>query len=180
MGGIVDLNDYRIQRAVSKGFGPWRTRFGKDYGAATRLADLCDHTIQSLAQPGDQSTEAFYELIMGCLDLGNLHKFGELDNATRMQVVEIHLFLADQVRFEMMRRLGWVRPFDCGRHPLVAIILKHAELRTCGSHPPELHEGHPQHAAYAALDRRDREAFIRRLLRAALESFARAISPAPG
>jgi hypothetical protein len=39
-----------------------------------------------------------------------------------MQVVDIHLLLADHVRFEMMRRLGWLRNLPCGRYSLVELV----------------------------------------------------------
>ena len=82
-----------------------RTFLGEAFGAHTRIADLPDKVILGLAQPGDASSTAFYELIMGVLDLGPAAKFFYLSNDEQMRVVDIHLLLADQVRFEMMRRI---------------------------------------------------------------------------
>ena len=45
-------------------------------------------------------------MIMGVLDLGPAAKFNYLPTEQQMQVVDIHLFLADHMRFEMMLRLN--------------------------------------------------------------------------
>ena len=59
---------------------------------------------------------------MGILGLGAAPKFNYLDREEQMMVVDIHLFLADQVRFEMMRRLGWLDNFTCERYRLLEMV----------------------------------------------------------
>jgi len=81
---IVDLQSFRERALEQKSFGPWQKRFGESFGAHTRISDLSDKTLFSLAQPGETSTTAFYELIMGALDLGPAAKFYYLANDEQM------------------------------------------------------------------------------------------------
>jgi hypothetical protein len=169
---IVDLQSFRDKALEQRSFGPWQKRFGESYGVGCRIADLSDKTLFFLAQPGENSSIAFYEMIMGALDWGPAAKFYYLSNADQMRVVDIHLLIADQVRFELMRRLGWVQGLPCGDRSLVEMVLKSDQTkRAVRSSPPELNESHPEYGAYKQLAVGDREVFIRRLLREALEEF---------
>ena len=125
---VVDLETYRTKAVEERGFSAWRNRFGQSYGAKTRLADLSDSTLYFLALPGEETAGAFYELIMGVLGLGEAPRFYYLSNADQMRVVDIHFFLADQVRFEMMHRLGWVSSRD------MSVLSDFAIIRSAGGH----------------------------------------------
>ena len=155
-----------------RGFGPWRKRFGEAFDSKTRIVDLSDDTLYYLAQPGESSSVAYYELIMGVLDLGAASKFHYLGNRDQMLIVDIHLFLADQMRFEMMRRLDWIRTYAGGKYSLVNMILKFEKVKIkCREYPPDLAESNPDYATYTQLTVGDKEVFIRRMLQEALESF---------
>ncbi len=119
---IVDLQTYRTRALEQRGFGPWQNRFGESFDSTTRIVDLSDSTLYYLAQPGESSSVAYYEFIMGILDLGAAPKFHYLGNRDQMMVVDIHLFLADQMRFEMMRRLEWIRTFEGGKYSLLEMV----------------------------------------------------------
>ena len=121
---VVKLQTYREKALKQRCFGPWEKRFSESYDIATGLCDLSDKTIYYLSLPGDHSTHAFYELIMGVLDLDQTAGFHYLDNAAQLHVVDIHLFVADQVRFELMRRLGWVRSFSAEKSTLLEMVQK--------------------------------------------------------
>ncbi|MEJ5357188.1 MAG: hypothetical protein WHT06_00815 [Desulfobacterales bacterium] len=169
---VVDLAAFRRKTLAQKAFGPWRARFGEEYGVETRPADLSDRTLLFLATPGDESANAFYELILGALDLGPAPRFFYLDNEEQLRVVDIHLVLADLVRFELMRRIGWLKAVPASELPLVELIRRFEEQRAAlRDRPPELAESHPGYEAYRSLPRGDREVFIRRLLREAIEVF---------
>jgi hypothetical protein len=116
---IINLQKYQTRVIEQRGFEPWLKRFGESYGQTTRLSDISDRTIYFLAVPGELGNVAFYELIMGILDLGEASEFHEIDRDKQMQVMDIHLFLVDIVRFEMMHRLGWIDKLAClqGSHP---------------------------------------------------------------
>ena len=89
-----------------------------------------------------------------------------------MRVVDIHLFLADQVRFEIMRRLNWLVHLPCKMHDLVQLVQEFDSVKpACKATPPELAASHPEYDAYRKLAHGDKEVFIRRKLQDALEAF---------
>ena len=172
MSRILDLESYRDKVVEAKAFGPWQKRFGESYGTATRLADLSDDTLYFLAKPGEEAAAAFYELIMGVLGLGKGAKFYYLGETDQLAVVDRHLFLADQVRFELMRRLGWLTSFPGESRTLLQVVLNYdtvkAEIREQSA---TLSESHPDYAAYNELSPADKQVFLRRRLLKALEAF---------
>jgi hypothetical protein len=169
---IVDFQSFREKTLEHRSFGPWRNRFGESYGARARISDLSDLTLFSLAQPGETSSTAFYELIMGSLDIGPAARFYYLSNDLQMRVIDMNLVLADHVRFEMMRRLGWLKRLPCADHSLIEMILKFDAVKEqTRLNPPVLSESHPNYGAYRQLSGGDKEVFIRRLLPEALEAF---------
>ncbi|MBR9979894.1 MAG: hypothetical protein KFF50_02595, partial [Desulfatitalea sp.] len=94
-----------------------------------------------------------------------------------LRVVDIHLFLADQVRFEMMRRIGWLARYGATQYPLFEMVRRFNEIQlACRQDPPALAPSHPDYPEYIALTHRDRDVFIRRLLPAALERFQQKFS----
>ena len=169
---IVDLQRYRIRAVEQRGFGPWKKRFGELFDSTSHIFDFSDSTLFYLAQPGEPSSVAYYELIMGILNLGAAPDFHYLSNRDQMTVVDIHLFLADQVRFEMMRRLEWIRAFEGGKFSLLEMVQEFNKVRTtCKQNPPELAESNSEYAAYKQLTAGDKEVFIRRMLQVALDTF---------
>jgi hypothetical protein len=174
MADIVDLQSYRTKAVEDRCFGPWRKRFGEPMSTDTRLDGLSDKTIYYLAQPGENSSTAYYELIMGVLDLGWASKFHYLGNRDQMRVVDIHLFLADQVRFEMMKRLGWLEQPPAESNSILELVQHFDRLRTvCKRSPPQLDPSHPGNESYQQLSPGDKEVFIRRMLTEALEAFSK-------
>jgi hypothetical protein len=169
---VVDLHHYRTRMVEQRAFGPWRQRFGESYDAHSHLSDLSDKTLYFLAQPGEDSSLAYYEMIMGVLDFGPATKFNYLASEQQMQVVDIHLFLADQMRFEMMRRLGWLETLPCQDFSIISMVQTYEQMHNrFKDHPPGLSPSHPGHAAYQKLAAREKEVFIRQMLRQALEEF---------
>jgi hypothetical protein len=169
---VVDIQTYRAKAFKERVFGPWQKRFDESYGIDIRLSELSNKTLYFLAQPGENSATAYYELIMGILDLGPTAKFNHLLNREQMRVVDIHLFLADQVRFEIMRRLKWLAQLRCKTQSLVQMVQDFDTVKfACKANPPELAASHPDYDAYRQLAHGDREVFIRRMLQDALEAF---------
>ena len=119
---VVDLQTYRTKAVEQRGFGPWQKRFHETFDSTTRLENLSDTTLYFLAQPGELSSVAYYEVIMGVLHFGDASEFYSLDNSDQMLVVDLHLFLADQVRFEMMRRLKWITGFEGIKYSILQMI----------------------------------------------------------
>jgi hypothetical protein len=169
---VVNIQAYRAQVLQQRTFGPWEKRFEESYSLKTRLSDLSDKTIYFLAQPGENSSIAYYEFIMGILDIGPATKFNYLPNREQMRVVDIHLFLADQVRFEVMRRLNWLVHLPCEKYNLVEMVQDFDKIKPeCRANPPLLAASHPDNISYRELADGDKEVFIRRMLRDAIEAF---------
>lgn len=172
MAKIVDLETYRTKTAEQRGFGPWSKRFDELYNKETRLSDLSAKTLFFLAQPGEDSAVAYYELIMGVLDLGEGLKYYYLNKKDQLAIMDIHLFLADQIRFEMMHRLGWLASFPCDQYTLLAIVQHFEQVKmACKDKHPELASTHHDFETYSKLMRGDKDIYIRRLFREALDSF---------
>jgi hypothetical protein len=109
---------------------------------------------------------------MGILGLGPPTKFDYLPSEEQMRVVDIHLFLADQMRFEMMRRLEWLDSLPCQNTRIIEMVQDFDEVKTvCRDNPPGLAPSHPGYGSYQKLATRDKEVFIRQMLREALEKF---------
>ena len=169
---VVNIQSYRAKVLQQRTFGQWEKRFKESYNLQTRLSDLSDKTLYFLAQPGEDSSTAFYELIMGILDLGPAIKFNYLPNKEQMRVVDIHLFLADQVRFEVMRRLKWLVKLPCEKCNLIKMVQDIDKIKPeSKENPPELSASHPDNVSYQQLAVGDKEVFIRRMLRDAIEAF---------
>jgi hypothetical protein len=115
---------------------------------------------------------------MGVLGLGPATKFDYLQSEKQMRVVDIHLFLADQMRFEMMRRLEWLDDLPCQNHSIIHMVQAFDEVKsTCSGQPPGLSPSHPGYSAYMKLTTRDKQVFIRQMLREALEKFQARLKP---
>ena len=172
MAEIVNLRTYRTRMVEQRGFGPWQKRFGETYDQKTILADLSDKTLYLLAQPGEEYSVAFYELIMGILGIGKALKFYYLDEKEQIMVMNSQLFLADQVRFEMMRRLGWLKSFPCDSYSLLEIVEDFDKVDAlCKRKIPEIAAHHPNYPDLKEIVGMDREVLIRRMLPEALEAF---------
>jgi len=92
----------------------------------------------------------------------------------QVRVMDMHLLLADQVRFEMMRRLGWLDRFSGEDYALFDWVRHFESLKTpCRAIPPMLSKAHEGYERYCRLGDREKETFIRRLLPEALTAFAR-------
>ena len=176
---IVDLDQYRLSVAEKRAFAPWRQRFGESCKVGTTLPDLSDQTVYHLSVPGEESTTAYYELIMGALGLGLAAKFFYLENEQQMRVVDIHLVLADQVRFDLMRRLQWVSEYPAGHIALLALVMEFDHFKTVLKEQPlRLDTHHPGYEVYESLIPREQASFIRRLLPKALDTFKARIGDA--
>ena len=169
---LLDLTAYRSKAIERRAFASWEKRFGESYGVETRLADLTDKTLYFLAKPGEQTALAHYELIMGILDMGKGPKFYYLDGEDQLMVSDVQLFLIDQVRFELMRRLGWLASFPGQDYPLFEMVQAFETIKgEVGQKPVALSRSHPEYDAYNKLINADKQVFMRRKIVAALKKF---------
>lgn len=176
MNKVIDLNSYRIQATRKKCFSAWEKRFNETFLLTICLGDISDQTLYRLAHPGEESSNAFYEFIMGALDLGPTAKFGYLEEKEKLRIIDLHLFLADNARFELMWRLGWLNRYAAQEIQLVELVQKAAEYKLkFKDQIPELSPTHTEYDNFRGLIPRDKDALIRRLLIPALEEFKQRI-----
>jgi hypothetical protein len=87
-------------------------------------------------------------------------------------ILDIHLFISDQIRFEMMFRLGWLERFVGNHASLFEMVTAFVRVhKRCRDRPPLLAKDHADYEAYAELIERDQQVFIRRMMIPALEEF---------
>ena len=121
---IIDLERFRSKIAADQGFRSWLARFQEQFGPDTRLQDLSPFTLLYLATPGEENLFVFFDLVMGARGLGGSLRFrlDDLDNDIKMKTIDCAFALVDRVRFEVMRRLGWVAALPKGDVPIIALV----------------------------------------------------------
>jgi hypothetical protein len=109
---------------------------------------------------------------MGVKNLGKGAQFHSLDTSQKMAIMDIAIFLLDQLRFECMRRLGWINGYATMTIPMVDLISKfETGFAAAKNQTPELSPAHPRYQDYLNEFDMDRGAFLRRLIPEAIETF---------
>ncbi len=174
MAQIFHIATYREQSALQAGFKQWGRCFKGDFTIGTRFGDLNAAILCRLSDPTEPCEVLYYPLILGFLGQDANQSFERLDTTIQIQVVDIHLFLTDQVRFEMMRRMGWLARLAAGQYPIFDMVRRFDRIRElCQQDPPLLSETHSGYSEYKSLVPRDQQVFIRRMFPSALEAFKR-------
>jgi len=162
---VIGMEQGRLLILVKKGFRNWVSRFGEHFDAGTTLADISIKTLSFLAQAQEKETFYLYDLIMSLNEWGSGFEFNELEPARKMAVIDQYLFLLDQIRFECMRRLGWLESYPGRNTALVDMIVQFESLGPrLQAQLPVLSKGHPRYKEYLALNTFDRESFVRKLI----------------
>jgi hypothetical protein len=169
---IVNLSEQRRHMAAKRGFQSWEHRFGGVHDAQTRLGDLSDASLKELIRGGAEGSMPLYDCIMGILGLGLGPRFYYMENKERLFVMDIALFLLDQLRFQAMRRLAWVDDSPLFHIPIVDLILDFSSKYVSMQHwTPTMASSHPMYVDYMETFETDRGSFVRRLIPQALEEF---------
>jgi hypothetical protein len=182
MADVIDLERFRSKMAADQGFRSWLDRFQEQFGPETRLQDLSPTTLLYLATPGEENLYVFFDLVMGAQGLGGSVRFrlDDLDNDTKMKIMDTAFALVDRVRFEVMRRLGWVVQVPEADVPIIE-LLREVWRRGAGysQEAPVLSTDYPDYPAYAKLSPMDRMVFLRRLIPRAVIRFQEQMEQAP-
>jgi hypothetical protein len=169
---ILDFEQQRRRLAARRGFAAWSRCFPDPFDEQTPVEALSDPTLRTLIQGGDDSSLLLYELIMGIMRLGKGAKFHDLESHVKLEIMDITLFLLDQLRFEVMRRLGWVEPSLFVGVPIFDLVEDFAgTYAPMKNHTPALLRSHPRFHEYLEVFEGDRSVFIRKLVPEALELF---------
>ena len=171
---VIDLERFRAKMAADQGFRTWLARFQEQFGPETRLRDLSPATLLYLASPGEENLYVLFDLVMGARGLGGSVRFrlDDLEHAARLKIMDTAFALMDRLRFELMRRLGWVEEVPGGEEPIIRLVEQAWGRETdFAREVPRLAGEHPDYAAYARLNPMDRAVFIRRLIPQAVNAF---------
>lgn len=180
MAEVIDLERFRSKVAADQGFRSWLARFEEQFGPDTRLLDLSPSTLLYLATPGEENLYVLFDLVMGARGLGGSLRFrlDDLDNDTKMKIMDCAFALVDRVRFEVMRRLGWVTMVPEEEVPIIALVDRAWRLGArFGQEAPTLAPEHPEFPAYARLSPMDRVVFLRRLIPRAVGTYRDEVEP---
>jgi hypothetical protein len=165
MSQVIDLKEGRLLLAVKRGYRNWTSRFKEDFGPDTRLCHISFKALSYLAQGRDEGAFYLYDLIMNLKDLGSGFEFNALDPKNKMAVMDLHLFLLDRIRFECMKRLGWLEGYPGEGFTLVELIMQFDELAPgLQAEIPLLSQDHPDYPRFFAVNAFDKEGVIRKLI----------------
>lgn len=171
MSVVIDLSEKRQALIVKRAYRNWGARFGEDFGVATCLSGLSLQTLTFLAQGKEKGTFYIYELIMTLQGMGSGFEFADLSPKNKMDVIDQYLFILDRIRFECMKRLGWIEAYPGEDYPLVEMVLQFDRVAPgLQAEIPRLSAGHPGYDEYRRLSTFDREAFVRKLIPKALKA----------
>jgi hypothetical protein len=179
---IIDLERFRSKIAADQGFRSWLARFQEQFDPDTRLQDISPSTLLYLATPGEENLYVFFDLVMGARGLGGSVRFrlDDLDNDMKMKIMDTAFALVDRVRFEVMRRLGWVESMAEAEVPIIELVRRAWRLGAgFGQEAPALLPEHPDYPAYAPLSPMDRSVWVRRLIPRAVARFREQVEGAP-
>jgi hypothetical protein len=174
MAEVIDLERFRSRVAADQGFHTWLARFKEQFGPETRLQDLSPSTLLYLASPGEENLYVFFDLVMGAQGLGDSVRFrlDDLEYDAKLKIMDTAFALVDRVRFELMRRLGWVEEVPGGENSIIQLVQQAWRRETdFAREVPRLCRDHPDYGAYAPLNPMDQAVFIRRLIPQAVAAF---------
>ncbi len=170
MTDIVDFQKVRQDKKARRGYRNWANRFKEDFGLSTCLSHISNKTLALLASGKGDSSFYLYDLIMNLEDMGSGLEFKSLGTKEKMMVMDRYLFLLDRMRFEYMKRLGWLERYAGEGVTLVELVLGFDQLAPAmQAECPVLSQDHPDYARFNEMKSFEKEGFIRMLLFSALK-----------
>lgn len=172
MAEVLVMREQKRYLIGKRAYESWKRRFSEPFEADTRPRDLSDSTLAVLIEGSEDASMPLYELIMGVLGLGKGPRFYSLDTSEIMLVTDITLFLLDQLRFEALRRLGWIDDWHTVHIPLLDLVEQFSTAFSNSRHgTPSLSSRHPRFQEYQTVFEGDQGPFIRRLIPEAVKLF---------
>ena len=167
---VVDFEKARLDLAVKKAYRNWVSKLGESFSSKTQLSQLSVRSLAFLAQGKEKNPFYLYDLIMNLLNLGSGFEFDELRSKQKMAVVDRYLFLLDRIRFEYMKRLGWLESYLGEEFTLVELVIQFEALAPgLQTKTPALSRNHPDYDKFSKADAFEKEEFIRKLIPKALK-----------
>lgn len=165
MSEVIDLEQGRLLRAARKGYRNWMSRFKEDFGLETKLSRISTGTLSFIAQGEEKGAFYLYDLILNIRGMGSGFDFDRLSPKEKMEVIDQYIFLLDRIRFECMKRLGWLDSYPGEDFTLVELISGFNRLAPgLQAKVPTLSRNYPRYDVYSKMNTFDRETFIRKLI----------------
>lgn len=169
---VVSLEQVRRDKEARAAFGRWERRLGHRPAADAALPDLPDAALHQLAELGHQATLAIYDVVLGVRGLGPGERYPDLEARQKLEALDVFLFLADQIRFEVMVRLGWLDPGPVRGAGILEMAKNYRRFQAeAGRQPLRLTKAYP---SYQQVERRmglEPEAVVRSVIPQALAAF---------
>ncbi len=166
---VLSIEQARLDVAIRRGFRNWKSEFNEGFNRETRLSDISGKTLAQLALGKDKSTFYLFDLIMNLRNLRSGFEFRELSPQEKMSVMDQYLFLLDRVRFEYMKRIGWLETYPGEEFTLVDLVVNYEKLgQRLHRATPLLSRDHAAYAEFREMNSFEREELIRKLIPKAL------------
>jgi hypothetical protein len=176
-GQVINLAQARQDKEAKAAYGRWAKRLGHTPAHGDRLADLPPAVLAELGELGHQATLALYDVVLGVRGWGAGERYPHLEPRAKLEALDAFLFLVDQVRFELMARLGWLKPTGVSHFSLIELARDYRGIAAReGQQPLRLTEAYP---AYEQVRRRleiEPEAVVRSVIPQALAAFRRELA----
>jgi hypothetical protein len=145
-------------------------RVSRDFSAEPRLSDISRKTLSQRALGKDNSTLYLFALIMHLRNLGSGFEFSELSPQDKMSVMDQYLFLLDRIRFEYMKRIGWLEAYPGEESTVVDLVVQYEQIgQRLFRATPLLSRNHAVYAEFCGMNSFEREELIRKLIPKALK-----------
>jgi hypothetical protein len=162
---VIDLKKARLELAARRGYRNWVTRFNEVFDFETRPSDVSLETLSHLAKGKGENAFCLYDLIMNLLELGSGFELNELDSEDKMIVIDRYLFLLDIIRFEYMKRCGWLESYPGEDLAFTEVILDFTKLGpSLQAELPLLSPDHPDYSRFLEMNTFEKTEFIRKLV----------------
>jgi len=167
---VLHMRQARLDLAIRRGFRNWKSEFHEDFSGGTRLSDISRKTLSQLALGKDKSTFYLFDLIMNLRNQGSGFEFSELSPQDKMSVMDQYLFLLDRIRFEYMKRIGWLEAYPGEESTVVDLVVQFEQIgQRLFRATPLLSRNHAANAQFRGMNSFEREELIRKLIPKALK-----------
>jgi hypothetical protein len=179
MSKVVSIESLKNQKAAQRGFREWQRLFKSlpVLDENTLWSDLPDELVLFLAEDDEGGRQIIHDLLMGALGLGSGYEFESLPSNKLLPLLDVYFLLIDQVRFECMRRLGWIQNIPLGQKPIIQLIRDQKQgVSPVLTASPLLSPDHPAFPEYSLLNEMEKRSFIRRIIPEAVKQFQSRVS----
>ena len=174
MAEIINFNKFLLGKRTRDAFKDWNNRFGCSLKDTTRIRDLPNHLLLALAEGGSEGNTLLDNVILKVwgIDKGSIL---ELPSPIKLKLLDLSLFLMDQLRFECMFRLGWISPLKVREIPILDLLLSEQEEYKTYRTIPRPNTNHPHYSRVQPMLEIEKEIFIRQQIPVVLDQFRRFI-----